>query len=279
MTVPGGLSVVIPTRNRHTRLERCLRSLDAGADVEIVVVDQSDAPLRAADLPRPVVVHRLPVPQVAVARNVGALRARTAFVAFLDDDVIVEPGWTAAVAAAITDDLAPAAVFGAVLPDDGPGLPYCEVAHPDPRRFHRLTPPWEVGRSANLVIDRFLLLSMGGFPAGARPSGEDSYLILRLLRAGHEVLFHPGMRVRHERKSPVARAASRGPYGLGMGRVLRRSAAEGDRWAIAVAAAAALAQLPQLAAGDPQMRREGRTYIRAFLRGITEGRRGWFERD
>ena len=257
----GDVSIVIPTRNRPGLLDRCLGSIDA--DVEIIVVDQSDEPLQAASLCRPVRLVRQAIPSIGAARTAGALAATAPLIAYLDDDVIVIPGWGTALAQVFASGLRPAAVFGAILPAPGPGLPYCALAYPERRRAHRLTAPWYVGHGGNMAIDRATLLSLGGFRE-LRPSGEDADMIMRLLRAGRQVLHEPEMAVLHERRSRADRLSSRTTHGRGTARVVRRSATEGDGWAGAVGAAAVAVQLRQMVGRDPIGRQEGRRYLRAF---------------
>jgi glycosyltransferase involved in cell wall biosynthesis len=270
MSAPA-ISLVIPTRDRLDQLNRCLDSLEEGLG-EILVVDPRARPPAAEDLHRDVRVLRQPLTSVALARTVGALHARNSMVAFLDDDVVAEPGWLAALRSALAATPPPAAVFGAIRPAPGPGLPYAAHELPTRRRAHRLTLPWQVGAGSNMAIDRRVVLRLGGFAVAMRSSGEDTDMILRLLRAGHEVVFEPDMSVLHDRKPAPARVASRGPYGFGMARVLATAVREGDLWAPAVGAVVIGSQLRQMTGRDPQMRLEGRTYLRAFIQGLRSPR-------
>jgi GT2 family glycosyltransferase len=267
MSAPA-ISLVIPTRNRLALLNRCLDSLEVGLD-DILVVDQSDRAPSVEGLCRDVRVLRQPFANPALARTVGAYYAGGSVVAFLDDDVVVAPGWLAALRSALTATPPPAAVFGAIQPAPGSGVPHVTHVQPVRRRAHRLTLPWLVGAGCNMAFDRRVLLRLGSFAADMRPSGEDADIILRLLRDGHEVVFEPGMCVLHDRKPVAARVASRGPYGLGMARVVAEAARDGDRWAPVVGAVAAASQVGQMTARDPRTRVEGRTYLRAFLQGLT----------
>jgi glycosyltransferase involved in cell wall biosynthesis len=90
------VTVVIPTRNRHQFLRRCLTTVldQVGVDLEVVVVDDaSDPPMdtepELADLfrdPRLRVLRFEQCRGVAAARNEGIAQARGRWTAFIDDD-------------------------------------------------------------------------------------------------------------------------------------------------------------------------------------------------
>src|SRR3954452_16598683 len=120
------ISIVIPTRNRAERLRALLASLagQEGPAFEVIVVDNAsdDDTLRVvgdadADLDAHIRAIHLPQPMgPAVARNRGWRSARGTLVVFTDDDVVAQPGWLAAIAAAHARD--PAAVIqGRTIPD------------------------------------------------------------------------------------------------------------------------------------------------------------------
>ena len=111
------VSVVIPTRNRAEKLARCLAALarqtlsPAAFDV-IVVDDGSEVPVDRAignGLPMSVKVLRVPHGGPAAARNRGVEQAAGEVVAFTDDDCEPEPGWLAALLAALASGTAPGA--------------------------------------------------------------------------------------------------------------------------------------------------------------------------
>src|SRR5687767_744377 len=102
---PPVVSVVVPTRGRAAYLEVTLDSLLAQRTEiphEILVVDDG-----APDATAEVVAARPAVRYVAhgekrglnAARNTGVREARAPLIAFVDDDVLVPPGWLEAVAA------------------------------------------------------------------------------------------------------------------------------------------------------------------------------------
>jgi glycosyltransferase involved in cell wall biosynthesis len=96
--VPAAVTVVLPTRNRRSLLERSLGSVldQTGVDLDVLVVDDGSSDDTAAwvasvDDPRVSLAAHLESRGVAAARNTGIERARTPWIAFLDDDDVWAP--------------------------------------------------------------------------------------------------------------------------------------------------------------------------------------------
>ena len=128
----------------------------------------------------------------AAARNAGWRAAHRPLVAFLDDDVVAEPGWAQAMLEA--HHLLPAAIIqGRTDPDpdelDGAGV-Y--------RRSRAVTAPDSAYPACNIAYPRELLKRLDGFHEGfRRPSGEDTDLAWRARSAGAPTRYEDGARVRH----------------------------------------------------------------------------------
>ncbi|NUU25184.1 MAG: glycosyltransferase family 2 protein [Streptomycetaceae bacterium] len=115
------VSFVVPTRNSGRTLEACLRSLrrQTGASVEVIVVDNasSDAtPQIAARWADRVLTHG---PERSAQRNAGWRAAKARVVAFLDSDMVLDPGAATEAAEAFCQDpglgglIVPEYAFGA----------------------------------------------------------------------------------------------------------------------------------------------------------------------
>jgi GT2 family glycosyltransferase len=191
------ISIVVPTRNRALRLRALLASLveQPGAPpFEVVVVDNAsdDDTLGAvadADAAAGAHIRAIHLPQPlgpAVARNRGWRSVAGALVVFTDDDVVAQPGWLAALAAAHERD--PAAVIqGRTIPD--------------PREAHRLsafsrsqaaTGPGPWFQTCNIAYPRALLEELGGFDESFwEAAGEDTDLGWRALERGTRVIYEP----------------------------------------------------------------------------------------
>ncbi|MFP5219535.1 MAG: glycosyltransferase family 2 protein [Actinomycetes bacterium] len=100
-------TVVVATRNRPESLQHCLASLAADpappGGREVLVVDNAPD-RRTEDVATAAGATWLPEPQPGKshALNTGVATARGDAVLFLDDDVVVRPGWTRALADAVT---------------------------------------------------------------------------------------------------------------------------------------------------------------------------------
>ncbi|MCW2839817.1 MAG: Hydrolase, HAD-superfamily, subfamily, partial [Aeromicrobium sp.] len=193
MTAVPDTTVVVPSIGRAS-LGALLDSLDRmeGATPPVVVVDDrpAGAPL-TVDHPFARVVRsggRGP----AAARNRGRREARTTWVTFLDDDVVVTPDWITRLAldlAGAPDDVV--AIQGRVrvpLPADR-----------RPRDAERSTASLETARwiTADMTVRRAALRQVGGFDERFRRAyREDADLALRLgavgrLAVGNREVLHP----------------------------------------------------------------------------------------
>ncbi|RPF26391.1 glycosyltransferase family 2 protein [Georgenia muralis] len=216
------LGVCVVTYERPDFLVRCLRSLaDERPDLEdVVVVDASVASsheLVESSFPGATYVHD---PGLAGwmtrSRNEALIHVRGDVVAFLDDDVVVRPGWAAALRAAFLDPTVQA-VSGRTCN----GLPGEESYHQPVGRLlpnGRLTAgfaaalpgPVEVdhGIGANMSFRRTALAELGGFrddyPGTALR--EDTDMFLRVGALGGRVVFVPGAVVDH-RPAPHVKGA------------------------------------------------------------------------
>lgn len=230
------LSVVIATVGRGTlaaaaaSAQESLRRCGAAGELLIVWQGAAEPPPELSGPAR--VLDVFPV-GLGYARNRGLASSRGRVVAYLDDDELVAPEWAGALLEAFAAEPAPGAVFGAVVPMDTAGRPYCLVDGGRPVRFTRPgTPPWVVGTGGNMAFDRALLTAAGGFDprfgAGApERSAEEAELIVRLLRRGVPIAYTPTAVAYHPSKTPAEHLASRRPYGHGAGAVARHLLAPG----------------------------------------------------
>ncbi|XRQ14953.1 HAD-IIIA family hydrolase [Actinomadura welshii] len=193
-----GITAVIPTIGRES-LRVTLHALFAGEPGEpgepggaphehlreIIVVDDRPAP--GAPLPLPpsagpeIRVIRSGGRGPAAARNAGWRAAGTEWVAFLDDDVVPEPGWAARLAA----DLA------GLAPHVGGSQGRVTVPPPEgraPTDWERNTAALAGAEwiTADMAYRRGVLAGAGGFDERFRRAyREDADLALRVMDAGH----------------------------------------------------------------------------------------------
>jgi glycosyltransferase involved in cell wall biosynthesis len=197
------LSVIIPVLNEEGRLGPCLDALAAQADLigEVIVVDNgcTDATLAvAAGHPG---VRIVPEPRrgVAHARSTGFDAAREAVLVRIDADTVVQPGWAAAILAALggpdgPDGLAGPAGFSAL---SNGGRAVGRSAYAAFRGIHRLlvgNGPLLYGH--NMAITRRAWLAVRDLVnEDADRTSEDIDVALALLHTGHAIGYEPRMLV------------------------------------------------------------------------------------
>jgi GT2 family glycosyltransferase len=198
------LTVGICTRNRRGALLRCLRALRharAVTDRVIVVDDGSDVPVEdglreelGADAPPGLVVLRSDPPDgVTAGRNRIAREARTPWLLYLDDDaVLLSPGAVGAGMAVLEGDASVAAVAYPQSDAEGTLLP--PGAQPSAATEPALVRAF-IGFAH--MVRREALLAVGGYREVLRIMGEERELSLRLIDAGHHVVYLPGHPVAH----------------------------------------------------------------------------------
>lgn len=204
MGVASRVTAVVPTLGRSPWLVPCLEALRCEG-VEIVVVDQSEAPL---DLPDRVIRPGRNL-GFAAANNLGIATSSREFVATVNDDAVVEPGWAAHLIAALDRHPEAAAAQGVNLSMDGLvdgcGIEWnrwgqaVQVGHGKP--VPSLSEPREVwGVSATAAVYRRAALGpLGDTPFDPRLISyyEDVELAGRLRAAGWSALVVPAARARH----------------------------------------------------------------------------------
>ena len=241
------MSVVVCTRDRPDQLTDALTSILAldYPDFEVVVVDNaartgattavveklSDSRLRLVAEPRP---------GLSTARNAGLRQARHQFVAFTDDDVVVDGQWLRGIARGFGRSPRVSCVCGLIPSGElrTPAQAYFDqrvswAGSLRPRLFSLAEPPedlplfpFQVGRigaGANFAVRRDRIAALGGFDealgAGtAAQGGEDLDMFFRVVTAGDTLAAEPSAIVwhRHRSDNDALLRQVRG-YGVGLG--------------------------------------------------------------
>jgi GT2 family glycosyltransferase len=209
------LTVGITTRNRPAALLRCLRSLSCiGGLVDRVIVadDGSDVAVehqirgRLSDewRARTDVIRLQGAGGYIVGRNRMVERAATDSVLLLDDDTALldEVGIRQALGVLEARPSIGAVAFAQAEAD---GRPWPESMQPAPVHYPCYVPAF-IGFAHLLRRDVFLRL--GGYRTIFHFYGEEKEYSLRLLDAGHEIVYLPDARVAHL-ADPAGRSASR----------------------------------------------------------------------
>jgi GT2 family glycosyltransferase len=236
------ISVVMCTHGRPDELIQALAALAQlqPAAHEVVVVDNAPSGAGCADL---VAAHgfryvREDAKGLDRARNAGIAAATGDVIAFTDDDCVPPPGWLAGLPAAFADP-GVGGVTGPVLPYvlDTPARRRMEERVGMNRGFEPRLFDWQtisiahggaIGVGANMAFRRAVLVEAGLFApeldAGTpTESGGDTYMMARVLAAGHRVLYTPELVNRHQHRAdwPALRRAAFG-YGVGISAAMTR---------------------------------------------------------
>ena len=229
------VTVVVCTRDRPANVMVALGGLAAmrHRPFEVVVVDNApssgatkDAVLREFGGDRRFRYVREPRPGLSCARNRGLEEATADIVAFTDDDVRVDPWWLNGIVrgfrvapdvACVTGLIATAEIDNAAQlyfhlregwgascerrvfdltenRDESPLYPYCAGVF---------------GVGANFAVSRAVLKEVGGFNealGAGTPSGggEDLNMFMRIVLAGHRLVYEPSAVVSHVHRTDLA---------------------------------------------------------------------------
>lgn len=227
------ITVAVCTRDRPDLLDRCLASLRGLRDTpRVLVVDNApttDATARLMVESYPEFAYVVePVRGLDHARNRAIAETTTEVVAFTDDDVVVDPGWTEAIARAFAEDPQLAAVTGLVVPFEletpaqqlferlgGFGRGYRRRWETATRSTGRPAAPGralgagEYGTGANMAFRAAAFARIGGFdpaldvgtPTGG---GGDLEMFHRVISSGEALRYEPAATVFHCHRRTMA---------------------------------------------------------------------------
>ncbi|HEV2851489.1 MAG TPA: glycosyltransferase [Thermoanaerobaculia bacterium] len=260
------VTAVVPTLGRSPHLVPCLEALRREG-AAVVLVDQGEMPVQIPDGLADRILRPGRNLGFAAGTNLGIAEATSEWIATVNDDAVVEPGWLAALVAALEADPGVAAVQGVNLqleaPElvDGCGIAWnrwwqaVQVDHGRPAPPVAASVREIFGVSATAALYRRAALEGEAFDPRLGSYYEDVDLAVRLRAAGWRALLVPAARARHG-GSTTGRTLSRERWRLIYGNrylVVSRLLGRGF-----------LPRLPALAA------RDGIDLGRALLRGDRE---------
>jgi glycosyltransferase involved in cell wall biosynthesis len=201
MSDRAGITVVIPAYGSGPHLEKAVAALrNQSPPVSCIVISHSgegDPTSRFAGQPGVTVLHSEERLYAGAARNRGLALVKTEWVAFLDEDMIADPGWHAALQDAIARGAADCIVgsIGSAASGGywGTSLWFAELGSAHPYLSPR---PLSAGPSGNLTVRRDAISAIGGFP-GDWPGGEELVMQSRLRERGYSIRFEPSVQAGH----------------------------------------------------------------------------------
>lgn len=229
------VSVIVPTCRRPHDLERCVVSVLATGypELEVLVVDNAPDDPRTAAAVATVFgadarVRYLveDVPGASRARNRGIRAASGDVLAFVDDDIVVDPGWLDALTAALDEHPLADCVTGLVVPltVDTPVHAWFESYGGFDRGYQERTFDLGEHRGETLLYP-YTAGSLGGLGnaafrrralQGERPfdvtlgpgtpafGAEDQDVLLRVLRSCRQVVYDPAAIAQHRHRDTYA---------------------------------------------------------------------------
>jgi GT2 family glycosyltransferase len=198
------ISVAVCTRNRASRLERCLggmMTMNRNVEWQLVVVDNGSCDNTKAVIER--AAQRLPVTYVwegkrglSHARNRAIAASRYSLIAFTDDDCLPAQDWLIAVVNAFASDPALAVLGGRVEPlgDGDPSIG--SRLHDHFERVSTAEQMIELMIGCNMSFRRDVFDAVGLFDT-AVGAAEDIDLMFRALRQDLKLAYSPDVVVYH----------------------------------------------------------------------------------
>jgi len=227
MTKKSILSVVIPTIGRPMVLRTVESLLKArrADELEIIVsgavADRSVAEKMAALMKlNPNIIH-LPVSfergDSSEKKNAGWRAAHSEIIAFIDDDVVVNEDWPAAILAPFADESVGLVSGPGLVPEDIPlmarlagwAMASRAAGYVQERYLAEGVSARPVGWSrligCNMAYRRRVLEEIGGFDPKFWPGEEMLSAYIATTRKGHTLVFQPGARLYHYPRTSYGR--------------------------------------------------------------------------
>lgn len=210
-------TVVITTHDRAEDLLRCLNAVieHTPPQTEILVVDNAPSDDSTAEIVKNYPVRYLVERRKGASwgRRFGALAAQNEIVAYIDDDVVVGPGWLDGLLEPFANPEV-AAVTGLVMPFELETEAQEQFELYNGFAFRgfskqeftakRISPVAAgiSGASACMAVRREILNELDLFavemgPGTVTRSGEDTYALCRLLSLGYRIVYNPKALVWH----------------------------------------------------------------------------------
>lgn len=219
------LTVCVCTHNRPRYVADCLGGLSLQTvprtRFDVLLVDSGSTggvPDRLVELATEHAARLIRVnqPGVSAARNAGAWAARSAYIAYIDDDAIPAADWVEQILAALEEaDRPPGVIGGRILPKWEAPLPawwplslrglLSIIEHEGRGEYRSAALPARLEPyAANMVVHVLSLIAAGGFGtalgrhAGALLSDEDVQLAWTLQEQGLSVRYDSRIVVHHQ---------------------------------------------------------------------------------
>ncbi|GLV53901.1 glycosyl transferase [Dictyobacter sp. S3.2.2.5] len=202
-TLASKISIVIISRNRADALDATLQKLHALHEpVPIIVIDNhsEDGTIQLVSTKYPdVTLIQLPENYGSSARNVGAKRAQTPYIAFADDDSWWEDGALRAAVTYFEHYPTLGLIQGKILLRGGQIEPACQLMDKSPIT----TPDNFPGKyilgfiACGAIVRKDAFLDAGGFHRNIGVGGEEELIALDMAERGWSLAYFPDILAHH----------------------------------------------------------------------------------
>ncbi|GCE12658.1 glycosyltransferase [Tengunoibacter tsumagoiensis] len=297
------VSVIIPTHDRPDRLALCLHSILAThyPRFEILVVDNAPSTDATAELLQKEFAFNASIRYLredrqgpSWARNCGMQAAKGGILAFVDDDVIVDPSWLAELARgfALFPDVA--CVTSLILPlkldtaaqrwfEEYGGFCKGFVRQVyDQREYKPANPlyPYNAGSfgaGASMAFTAQFLRQVGGFdPAlggtGPARGGEDLAIFFQVIHHGYKLVYEPASLLYHLHRTDYAGLYKQmHNYGIGLTAYLTKNIVDHPRLLIDFLMRIPYGLFFLLSGSSPKNTKRSTSYPKALKKTELEG--------
>jgi GT2 family glycosyltransferase len=210
------VSIIIATCNRTEQLLQCLRSIKQNIykNYEIIVVDQSDKYSLGKNIlirsDNKIRYYRQTYKNKSRALNFGVKKSNGNFLVFTDDDCIVDRNWIKNILVTYKQHPTAAGVFGYTRPYNQqshknqfcPAIYYSRNTHMSV--YYQPLQYGSIGIGNNMSIPKSIFKTIKGFrewlaPGSLINAGEDTDVIVQLLKTGYPLVSNPKAVVYHNR--------------------------------------------------------------------------------
>ncbi|MBD2256338.1 glycosyltransferase [Pseudanabaena sp. FACHB-2040] len=226
------VTVAVCTRDRPADIDLCLEGISRldYPNLDVLVVDNAPTNSATQDLVKSKYPHVRyccePRPGLDWARNRAIYEAKGEFIAYTDDDVVVDPGWVSAIAKHFCENPEVMAITGLIVPYEleaeaqvlfemcggfGKGFQQKRFYV---KRGNKL--PWwflgtgNCGAGANMAYRRKVFSEIGYFDPAldvgtVTNGGGDQEMFFRVIKEGHPLVYEPNAVVFHRHRRDYAR--------------------------------------------------------------------------
>jgi len=226
----SGCDVFVCTHNRPKELLGVIKSLkEARGNFNIFVIDSSDNPLKKQQTIGCKYLYKKGMKPLSEKRNLAIKISKAKYIAFTDDDCIVDKNWVVELLGGFQESGKIACCTGLTLPYKN----YINSEYEKRYSFSKIGKEkklikkklfvnlWRLGHGNNMILRRDIFSKIGLYDVNLGVgtqglAGEDTDMFYRILKAGYYLFYDPGAIVYHKhliKDSEIEKTAYRNGFG------------------------------------------------------------------